>query len=84
MTLPISIAQIPKNSAEETRVTLEEFKGLPLCDIRVFGQFSAAQTFMPTKKGVSVNVAMLPTLIAALREAEVKAREAGLIPPDEG
>ena len=40
---------------------------------------SAAHTgaMTPTGKGISVNVAMLPSLRAALADAEAKARELG-------
>lgn len=73
------IATIGKNASEEVRVTLDEFKGHRLCDARVFSAFSAAAVPMPTKKGLSVRVDMLPDLIAALQQAEITARMMGWI-----
>jgi len=84
MTLPAQIAAIQKNASEEIRVCLQHFKGHDLCDIRVFGMFTTGKVFMPTGKGVAVNVMLLPDLIHALQEAERKAREMGLLAKSEG
>ncbi|MDI7775513.1 transcriptional coactivator p15/PC4 family protein [Asticcacaulis sp. EMRT-3] len=81
--LPLPIGQIAKNASEEIRVALQEFKGLTLLDMRVYGRFSAAKTFKPTTKGISLNPALLPELIRVLQAAECDARKLGLIPPAE-
>lgn len=73
------VATIGKNSREEIRVTLDEFKGAQLVDIRIFAPFTAANVPMPTKKGVSLRLSALPELIAGLQRAEALAREQGLI-----
>ncbi len=74
---PITVAEITKNSSESVRVVLGTFKGHQLVDLRVFATFSAASVPMPTKKGLSVNVALIPDLIEALRQAHQKAADLG-------
>jgi hypothetical protein len=80
---PVAVGAVVKNATEEVRVSLQHFKGHDLIDVRVFGKFSAAKTFMGTGKGVAINVAKLPDLIALLIEAERQARDLGLLPPGE-
>ena len=76
MTEPVHIATIRKNgSGDEVRVTLDNFKGHDTLDLRVFSAFTAANVPMPTKKGLTVAVRLLPELELALRQAEGKARE---------
>ncbi len=72
---------LPKNSREDLRISLTEYHGHDLVDIRTFTEISSVSGIrMPTKKGVSVRVEMLPDLIAALLEVERQARVAGLLP----
>ncbi|WP_126419512.1 transcriptional coactivator p15/PC4 family protein [Asticcacaulis excentricus] len=77
--LPLPIGHVTKNATEEIRVALQEYKGLKLADIRVYGRFSAAKTFAPTAKGISFNPALLPELITLLQAAEAEARKRGLM-----
>lgn len=81
MTAPLIVATFPKNRrGEHVRVALENFRGHDLADIRVCVPLAEhAPTLTPTKTGLSVNVALLPELIAALQSAEVKAREIGML-----
>lgn len=79
ITQPITVGSVQKNSAEEVRATFSNYRGHDLFDLRVYGKFGAAQTFMPSGKGVSVNIAKLPELIALLQQAEAEARSLGLI-----
>ncbi|EME68267.1 transcriptional coactivator-like protein [Paramagnetospirillum caucaseum] len=69
------IATIPKNASEVVKVELTEFNGHDLVGIRVWTK----DTDRPTQKGVTVAVAMLPAILAALATAEAEARTAGLI-----
>ena len=75
-----NIATIEKNRSEELRVALKEFKGRRYLDIRTFIEPYAdeGQGRVPTKKGVTLGLAKLPELIAALQQAEEEARAAGL------
>lgn len=69
---------IPKNSREELRVTVEEFKGVPLVNLRVW--FVAEEGNMrPGKQGVALRVDLLPDLRRALEQAEAEAKRQGLI-----
>jgi hypothetical protein len=68
--VPPALAVVEKNSAEEIRVSRTEFKGHDLIDIRVFGRFGGpAAVFMPTKKGLTIQVGQLTAFIDALHAA---------------
>ena len=71
------IAVIKKNAREEIRVSLTQFKGHDLADARIFADNGTE--YIPTRKGLTFAVKLLPELIAALREAEAEARRRGLI-----
>ena len=73
------IETIPKNAREEIRVALTAYQGHDLCDIRVFAEPYAGDEWVATKKGISLSVAKLPELIAALQQAEAEAQAAGLL-----
>lgn len=73
-----AIATIKKNSREEIRVTLDEFRGHHLVNIRVF--YDAGDGEMkPGKQGIAVKVELFPELLAALGAAEKSARQAGVM-----
>lgn len=72
------IATIPKNKLEEVRVGIDEFKGHDLVSMRVWADPYGGDERVPTKKGLSVRVQLLPDLITALQEAEKEARAAGM------
>ncbi len=73
------IAVIKKNAREKIRVSLTEYQGHDLCDVRVFAEPYAGDTWVATKKGISLSVAKLPALIDGLQTAEREARDAGLL-----
>ncbi len=84
MTAPIIVAELRKNARERIRVALDNWQGHDLLDIRVTAQLNeATDVWCPTKKGLSVNVALIPALREALAAAEDQARERGLIGGDE-
>lgn len=64
-----AIATIQKNTREEIRIGLGEFKGHPLVSIRVW----VTAEDLPTKKGLAFNPALLPDVIAALEAAQKEA-----------
>jgi len=76
------IAIVAKNAREDVRVTLDEFKGTQLVDVRTFADFAAGpvETRGPTKKGISLSVARLPDLIDALEAARSEAQRRGILP----
>jgi len=73
------IATIPKNKTENVVVSLSEFNGHHLLDVRVFAAFVQGDEPKPTKKGISIAIGRLPALIDALRDAEAEARRRGLL-----
>lgn len=81
MGAPHPCAVIPKNSREEVRVSLDEFGGHQLVDVRVYADFNTGpvETRGPTKKGVALAVERLPDLIAALEAARTEAIARGLL-----
>lgn len=76
------VAIIEKNSLEEVRVTLDQYSGHHLIDVRVYADFRSGnvETRGPTKKGVSLNIAKLPDLIRGLAQAMEEAKRRGLLP----
>jgi len=78
------LAMVPKNATQEIQVALDQYKGVDLLDVRVFANFSGVDQRKPTKQGISIKVARLPELIAALLLAEVEARRRGLLDGEQG
>ncbi len=79
MNMEKTIRTIRKSQREEIRVSLTEYQGHDLCDVRVFAEPYAGDEWVATKKGVSLNVAKLPAFIEGLQAAEREAREDGLL-----
>jgi hypothetical protein len=63
------IAQFEKNATEVVRVTLTEYHGHKLFDIRVYYSDDAGQ-YRPTRKGVSLAVSMYSEFKRALMGLE--------------
>ena len=71
---------VRKNSVEEVRVALRDFRGEAFVDVRLFVDIvGGPDGRQPTRKGVSLKVRALPDLINLLQRAEVEARRRGLI-----
>jgi hypothetical protein len=79
LTDPVLIARFWANRrGEAIFVQLREFEGRALVDVRK--HFTAPDgTMQPTRKGLSIVVARLPDLAAALAKALAKAVELGLV-----
>lgn len=73
------IATIEKNSNEEIQVGISEFKGHDLINIRVYTEIEGSKDKVPTKKGITCNVKLIPGLLSALKEAEQVVIKEGLI-----
>ncbi len=77
---PVVIANLESNQRERVRIALEDRGGLAVVDIRITAELTATcGVHSPTKRGLTLHVAQLPALTAALATAEAKARELGLI-----
>ena len=59
-----------KNSREQVRVILSDFRGLQILDIRVYWSVDG-QDWKPSKKGIAMKVEKLPVLLASLHKAAV-------------
>jgi hypothetical protein len=76
---PVIVARFWANRrGEAIFIQLREYEGRALVDVRK--HFTAKDgTMQPTKKGLSIVVARLPELAAALTKAAAKAVELGLL-----
>jgi hypothetical protein len=77
---PTTIAKFWKNRrrAESVHVTLSEYEGHALINVRIYAT-GADGIDRPTVKGVALGIRKLPELAKALATAEAKARELGLL-----
>jgi hypothetical protein len=64
------IASFEKNSMEEVRVSLTEFKGKELIDVRVYYQPEDGEEKRPTKKGITISPEKFPELKKAILALE--------------
>jgi hypothetical protein len=80
---PILIAEWPIKRGEIVRVTLKDYKGTRLIDIRKFFEREDGD-FSPTSKGIALNIKHLNRLSAAIKEASAVAYQRGLMPAGEG
>jgi hypothetical protein len=76
------IAQFEKNATEVVRVSLTEYRGRKLVDVRVYYSDDEGQ-YRPTKKGVSLSVDVYPDFKRALLELEKILLERDLISPED-
>ncbi len=80
----IEVATLAKNSREQIRIRLNEYRGAHYADVRVFTPFGDDDEPKPTKKGVAVNVSKLDELIMALGRAKAEAIRLGYLLNDGG
>jgi len=66
-----AISTIEKNSLEQIRVHLTNFRGHDLLDIRVYylDPSQPEADAKPTRKGISVSVDLIPELAKAIQKA---------------
>ena len=76
------IEQFEKNATEVVRVSLTEYRGRKLVDVRVYYADSEGQ-YRPTKKGVSLSVEVYPDFKRALLALEKILLERDLISPED-
>ena len=73
------IAVIGKNSTERVHVSLSEFKGTQLIDLRTYYTDSKGED-RATAKRICLRVGLLPELVKAVQAAEAEAIRLGLLP----
>ena len=78
---PVIVAESWKNRrGESIRLVLNEFEGRNVFDLRAW---YAADGSLKPGKGFAAQIKHLPRLAAAIRKAEAKARELGLLGDDQ-
>jgi hypothetical protein len=73
------ISQVAKNARETVFLSLSEFKGHRLIDIRVNVPGDQEGDWVPTRKGVSLAVGLYPAFKEALAELEAALVAQGLL-----
>lgn len=68
----MEIAKFEKNSFEEVRVEISEWKSQKYINVRVWTnpRYEEKEESRPTKKGITLNIELLPKLLDALKKAE--------------
>ncbi len=77
------ISKVPKNAREVIFLSLSEFKGHRLIDIRVHVPGDEEDVWVPTRKGVSLAVGLYPAFKQALARVEEALLEQGLLDPED-
>ena len=65
-----TVSVFQKNKFQEVRIGIREFKGNDLVDVRIWTLTQGSEEMVPTAKGVSINVHLLPDLLKALQGVE--------------
>jgi len=77
---PIVIASWPRHGSEIVQVSLDRFKNGFTIDIRAWWR-DARGVFKPKRDGLTLSIAQLPNLAAALNRALDRAAGLGLVKP---
>ena len=64
------IAKFEKNSFEEVRISLTNFKGKDLIDLRVYYRPDDGEEMLPTKKGITISLEKFSDLKNAILALE--------------
>jgi hypothetical protein len=70
-----TVAVFQKNKFQEIRIGIREFKGNDLVDIRIWTMTQGSEEMVPTAKGVTMNISLLPELKKSLESVEKILRE---------
>ena len=77
------ISRVPKNAREVLFLSLSEFKGHRLIDIRVHVPGDKEGEWVPTRKGVSLAVGLYPAFKQALAQVEEAILKQGHLDPED-
>jgi hypothetical protein len=77
------ISKVSKNARETLFLSLSEFKGHRLIDIRVHVPGDQEGDWVPTRKGVSLAVGLYPAFKEALAHLEDALIQQGLLDPED-
>ena len=73
------VARFQKNASEEVRAQIIKYKGHDLIDVRVWVPRQDRPGENPTKKGLTLNIELLPQLKDAVLKLETALRDIGKI-----
>jgi hypothetical protein len=73
------IRKVPKNAREVIFLSLSEFKGHRLIDIRIHVPGDREEEWVPTRKGISLAVGIYPAFKQALAQLEKALLDQGLL-----
>jgi hypothetical protein len=77
------ISQVTKNARETVLLSLSEYKGHRLIDIRVHVPGDQEGDWVPTRKGVSLAVGLYPEFKKAMAQMEAALIQQGLLDPED-
>jgi hypothetical protein len=77
------ISKVTKNARETVFLSLSEYKGHRLIDLRVHVPGDQEGEWVPTRKGVSLAVGLYPEFKQALKELEEALIKQGLLDPED-
>ncbi|MFP3868492.1 MAG: transcriptional coactivator p15/PC4 family protein [Desulfobacteraceae bacterium] len=77
------IEHFSKNAREEIFLSLSEYKGHRLIDLRVHVPGDAEGEWIPTRKGISLGVGLYPAFKRALARLEAALIDQGLLDPED-
>jgi hypothetical protein len=77
------ISRVPKNAREVLFLSLSEFKGHRLIDLRVHVPGDKEGEWVPTRKGVSLAVGLYPAFKKALAQVEEAMLKQGYLDPED-
>ena len=80
----ITVAEWAKNERELVRVTLDEFNGRPIVDVRVWYRHAASGEQRPGRQGITMSARHLPALANAVNQALDLAVQQGSTETEEG
>ena len=66
---PKILATIPRNATEQIQVSINSYKNKQYLDLRVYYTTDDGESWLPTKKGVTISPENLDTLREAVEEA---------------
>lgn len=74
------VAKIKKNGKEEVRIAVSTYREIPLIQIRTYAAYKEGDEMKPTKKGVSMNVNLLPQLVESAEKLSAAVKALGTNP----
>jgi hypothetical protein len=77
------ISKVVKNARESLFLSLSEFKGHRLIDLRVHVPGDQEGEWVPTKKGVSLSVALYPEFKQAMAQLEQALIDQKILDPED-